>query len=367
MEKRNPYLSIIATFRNDDFEGGGSLRFQTVVTNLIEQAKKYNVRAELIIVEWNPVPNNPSLKDALLLPSDLGPVDVRFIVVPPLIHKRYRCSDKIGIVYAAAQNVAIRRARGEFILPISADILLSNELMHFFSKEGLEKGCFYKIFHYNVQRGVMKSPSLEERMDFCKNNITSSCAQSKDASLPWLVKRPILKADFGGYVLFSKEHWHLVRGYPELNNQGLGTDSLILYMAYLAGLKEELLDNPFCLYHIDHDRRWRRMPSKNKIYPFVKNKICSRFEYDSKLRMLIRQAYLLKNRVSDFFVNIFYSLCGPFLKKYSAPEKWDFNNRYMMFDFQKTLSDMLKGKRPYAYNSADWGLPDEKFEEFTIS
>jgi len=364
MEKE-PYLSIIVAFRNDDFEGGGSLRFQAFITNLIAQARKYNVRAELIIVEWNPPLDKPLLKDVLSLPDDLGPLAIRFIVVPPSIHKVYKCSDKLGMVCVPALNVGIRRAEGEFIFTITGDLLFSNELMHFFSLEKLNKNCFYKIFHYNVQRDVAKKNSLEERMNFCKNNIVSSCAGNNGASLPSLSKHPILKADFGGFQLFSKEYWNLLHGYPELNNQGLSADVLVLYMAYLAGLKEELLDNPFCLYHIDHDRRWRTQ-SKNKVYLFIKKKILERLDYNNKLRILVRQTYVLKNRISNFFINIFYNLFGPFLKKYSSPDKWDFNSRYIKFEYQKTLSDMLKGKRSYVFNDDNWGLPNENFEEFVI-
>ena len=114
--------------RNDDHQEGSFKRMEMALSSFILQARQYNLRAELIIIDWNPPTDKPLLKDALSLPDDLGPLVVRFIVVPPSIHKGYKCSDKLNIVFTAAHNVGIRQARGEFILPTNSDILFSDDL-----------------------------------------------------------------------------------------------------------------------------------------------------------------------------------------------------------------------------------------------
>jgi len=360
MEK--PYLSIIYFFRNDDYQIDGFKRMETALNNLIIQAKKYNLRAELIIVEWNPPADRPLLKDVISLPADLGFFTVRFINVPSEIHKTYKCSEKIKIITTAALNVGIRRARGEFILTTNSDILFSNELIAFLASEKLLKDRFYRTFRYDVHKDVLKYSSLEEILDFCQKNIIQTFRENQE-SPHGLANYPVLQTACGvDFVLFSKEHWHLINGYPELDNLGLASGELVCYMAYLSGLKQEILDDPMRIYHIDHQSRWRSL-HRDKSFDFVKGKI-SHLNYNNKLRKLLRKIYVFKTKAFKFFVDIFYSLFGSFLKKHSSADKWDFNISYIEFKQRQTLRQMLKGKRSYILNNNNWGFPKENFKEY---
>ena len=49
-----PYLSIIAASRNDNHGEDMLKRMRMFINGLIEQCNKYQLRTELIIVEWNP-------------------------------------------------------------------------------------------------------------------------------------------------------------------------------------------------------------------------------------------------------------------------------------------------------------------------
>ncbi len=360
-----PYLSIVITSRNDDYQGNGFIRMQTSVNSLLVQAKQYNLRAELIIVDWNPPSDKPLLKDAVFLPDDLGPSIVRFITVPSSIHKTYRCSDKIKIITVAALNVGIRRAEGEFIWTTNSDLLFSDELMRFLSSEKLERDCFYRAFRYDVNGDVLKYNSQKERLDFCKNNIIQAFLETKN-SIHGLPNYPILQTGCGAdFIVFSKEYWERLHGYPEINNLGFSADVLLCYMAYLAGLEEKVLEKSMRVYHIDHDSRWRHL-SRDRVYSFFKDRVCDWIGYPDKWKTLLRQIYIFQNKFSNFFVNIFYSLFGSFLKKYSDPESWDFNLKYLHWEFRKLLISMLKNKRSYVYNDDNWGLPNENFAEFII-
>ena len=109
----HPYLSLVVTARNDDHGGNLLGRMQIFVSGWIEQARRYGIPSELIIVEWNPPPDRPRLIDVLRWPEDLGPCEVRFIEVPPELHARYAHGDALPLYQMAAKNVGIRRARGD--------------------------------------------------------------------------------------------------------------------------------------------------------------------------------------------------------------------------------------------------------------
>lgn len=348
--KNNFYISFIVSARNDNYGGNFLDRLQTTINSLIVQVKRYKLRAELILVEWNPPSDKPLLKDALSWPDDLGPLIVRIIVIPSSIHKRYRCSEKIKMVGAAALNVGIRRAQGEFILSTTADILFSNEFIHFLSLEKLEKNYFYRANRCDVNRNIlnMTNSSLEERLDFCKKNII--CVYRKGNNSPHdLPQHPILHTNAGDFTLFSKEYWHLLHGWPELNNLGLYSEGLLCYGAYLAGLKEEILEDPIRVYHIDHDSRWKTSTSKSGVYRFLKNKL----DYKSKLRRLIKL--------------VIYMGLIPFFQRFGLSAEWEFNIGYLHWGYKKVLRDMLTGRRSWVYNNEMWGLPKEDFVEFIIS
>ena len=64
-------------------------------------------------------------------PRDLGPCQVRFIEVPPEVHRRFAHAEALPLYQMIAKNVGIRRARGQFVLATNIDILFSNELARF--------------------------------------------------------------------------------------------------------------------------------------------------------------------------------------------------------------------------------------------
>src|SRR5690242_11351100 len=111
-----PYLSVVATARNDDHGGNLLHRMQIFVDAWISQAKRHVLSSELILVEWNPPRERKTLAEALRWPADMGPCEVRIVEVPPELHARYRHATALPLYQMIAKNVGIRRARGEFVL-----------------------------------------------------------------------------------------------------------------------------------------------------------------------------------------------------------------------------------------------------------
>jgi hypothetical protein len=168
MSEDNFYLSIVVTTRNDNHGGDLLKRTQTFLDGVFQQFNKYNIKTELIIVEWNPPIDKPLLKDVLKInfPSPL--VSLRYIQVPHEIHKNYRYQDTIPLYQMIAKNVGIRRAKGKFILCTNIDILFSDELMLRISKQDFLEKTFYRANRCDVPKEVMDLPHLNQQLEFCK-------------------------------------------------------------------------------------------------------------------------------------------------------------------------------------------------------
>jgi hypothetical protein len=162
-----PYLSVVVAARNDDHGGNLLGRMQIFVSGWIEQARRYRIASELIIVEWNPPPNRPRLIDALRWPDDLGPCEVRIIEVPPELHVRYPHSDALPLYQMIAKNAGIRRARGQFVLATNIDILFSNELAEYLAARQLERGRMYRIDRHDV----MSEVPVEDQLTWCGTHL----------------------------------------------------------------------------------------------------------------------------------------------------------------------------------------------------
>ena len=66
----NIYLSVIAASRNDNHGENLDQRTNIFIKSLAENCKKYQIKSELILVEWNQIPNTKPLSDRLDLVSN---------------------------------------------------------------------------------------------------------------------------------------------------------------------------------------------------------------------------------------------------------------------------------------------------------
>jgi len=164
-------LSVVVTARNDDHGGNLLHRMQLFVNGLLEQGQRHQLKAELVLVEWNPPPDRPRLREALSWPMEKGPCTVRVIEVPPEIHKRFRFSDVLPLFQMIAKNVGIRRAGGKFVLATNIDLLFSDELMRFLASGRLRKGQMYRVDRYDVPADVPSAAPIEAQLEYCRQNV----------------------------------------------------------------------------------------------------------------------------------------------------------------------------------------------------
>jgi hypothetical protein len=213
MAARTPYLSVVVTSRNDGHGGNPLGRFQAFLNCLIAQCDRSGLRAELIVVEWNPPADQPRLRDELDC-HDSSHCEVRFVEVPAALHARLRQSDRLPLFQMIAKNVGIRRARGEFILSTNIDVLLSNELIDHMAAGRLEPGTLYRIDRRDVEADVPIDAPLDEMLAYCRSHQLRRHTRygtfpvSANGS-PALYPEDIVAADAG---VLPGEGWHSVEG-----------------------------------------------------------------------------------------------------------------------------------------------------------
>jgi len=162
-----PYLSVVATARNDDHGGNPLYRTQLFIDGLVAQAERYRLPIELVLVEWNPPSDRPRLADVLRWPASVW-CDIRIIEVPHELHSTLEFSDRLPLYQMIGKNVGIRRARGDFVVATNIDILLSKELMGFLASRSLDADCVYRADRVDVPAEIDPDWPLDRQLDFCR-------------------------------------------------------------------------------------------------------------------------------------------------------------------------------------------------------
>jgi len=304
-----PDLTLVVTSRNDDHGGNLIDRAQVFVNNLMNQVEKYHINAELIFVEWNPVPNKPRLYQMLKWPH--SSCRVRVIEVPHRIHRKFQHSDRLPLFQMIAKNVGICRARGKFVLSTNIDVLFSDELAAFLASGSLDPDLFYRIDRYDVSNKLPLKSSRQKQLAYCTKNVIRVNTKAGTFEADWFFWHGLgpMKQDVtnlyrllrrfrrrrkrsrtpvelirtfvslssrglralrrilhpypklhtngcGDFTLLSRENWWALRGYPELEIFSFHLDSILLHMAHQLGLREKILDGKMRLYHIEHLEGW---------------------------------------------------------------------------------------------------------------
>ncbi len=347
--RENPYLSIVIASRNDEHGGNTLRRTQVSLGGLLEQLEKHRIESELILVDWNPPTDKPLLKDVIKWPDRLRYCTIRVIVVPSSIHQSYKHSDKTPMHAQVAVNSGVRRARGQFILPGTIDLLCSDELMSYIAAKGLSGEERYRVDRCDVDRNVLQYNALAEQLDYCSKNIIVTNVQLPRV-FRWLQRGlPNLHTNAcGDFQLMSGYYWHLLRGYREADIMAAHVDGLLSYASYAAGVREVVLKSPRRVYHIDHDDKFIDRIERTKL-PLV-NWLSLPF---------------IPVRFRSKIIPLYYRLMGFIgikLKSsiYGVPA-------LDSTEFQKMCRDIVAGRRPYIFNDENWGLRQESLEEFVVS
>jgi len=289
----NPYLSIVLTGRNDNYGGDFIKRLQDFFDwncSLFEDKK---VATEIVFVNWNPLENKDSIEKLIQFPKNRKYVQIRIITVPSKLHEIYvnpKLRRTVSIFEFIAKNAGIKRARGEYILCLNADVLLHPKIVESIATKKLNNDFFYranrldfksidKILGTNqlYNNGVfisLKGFKYSFKNSLNKKVQISFFTQLNKIKLSWeLFKRKHEKTsaflglsitydnaeyqahclNSGDFMLMHRAYWMKLKGYPETTFVSTHTDALFTIFAF-SHLKEFIFDKP--IFHQEHERRY---------------------------------------------------------------------------------------------------------------
>ncbi len=267
-----PVLSVVAATRNDEHGGNQLARTQLFVNGLGEQALRFQVPTELLLVEWNPPSDRPRLADALTWPGSAW-FAPKIVVVSPELHRSFPHSDGLPLFQMIAKNVGIRRAAAEFVLATNIDILLSDELFADFQHD-LKPGALYRVDRLDIEadlnRAPLPSPAECRALPWLRAHRQDGTYYPDGKRQPWYaqarsrVNRAVWDVLHGGplpnlftwgcgdFTLTTREVWEGMHGYPEWPMYSFHLDSLALVLAYRAGVEMVTLAPPRVAHHLEH-------------------------------------------------------------------------------------------------------------------
>jgi hypothetical protein len=341
-----PYISFIIAARNDQYAGGIVRRLQVCVDTFVHQAEALGLPAELIIVDWNPPPDK-DLARAVRWPTRRQSCSIRIITVPPHIHARQPFADSLPILIHRARNVGIRRALGQFVLPTSADILLSDELAAEIALRQLDACALYRIARHDVPIAALDVGSHEARLEYCRANVLQLHDGTSSYRIPGA---PSLFTNAAGdFTLLSRELYFRLRGVPqEREYHSMHWDSVFCYMAYAACGKEIVFSDPCRIYHVDHGTAsWK---PKARIIEKLAARLPLGARRSKRLVKAVRARWPPRSRMDRLGV--------PYLNLMVPPGREQ---------FEKLILNVVEGRGAFLYNEAQWGLGDETLEEQIVS
>jgi hypothetical protein len=364
------HLSVVATTRNDNHGESLLSRMQHFVDGFVEQCKRHRLKAELILVEWNPPEDKLPLAKALNFPAEKGPCAIRIIRVPNDVHAQLDHSDKIPLFQMLGKNVGIKRSKGQFVLATNIDILFSDELI-IFIRDQIKPGILYRVDRLDIPQQLPKMGSFDEVLHYCSENvlrihgkfgsrlstkfnysnlmkpfffsmnllrkmikrISRLKKNAKERAYPISLKElflfskhlfgrildklaPLHTNACGDFILLSYEDWARLRGHPEWNIYSWHLDSVLLYQAKHSGIREVDLPKKMPIYHIEHSLGSGYTPEGS---------------------------HLLFKRLTDNGI--------PYLQN---------------SDLEEIVCQMRTSKQEVMYNHEEWGMSSLEFEEFWV-
>jgi len=169
MLKDNYYISFFLPVRCDDF-GGDTLnaRYQGFIDYFYKCQKTYPGLFELCLLEYNPIDNKPIFQEKYKIPDDM---DCKIWVLNSEIHESLEPERRFLMSYG--NNVLMRKASGEFLMPVTQDLFFSKNLLEFLAQKKLNKDYFYRtdrLDFINPDPVNLATKSFEEIDDYAVKN-----------------------------------------------------------------------------------------------------------------------------------------------------------------------------------------------------
>ena len=235
-----PDLTVVLTGRNDNYGGDFSSRFFRALRFNHALLASRDVAYDLVFVEWDPVPAQPTLAD---LVRDAVP-EVRdrltTYVVDPAYHDACRLNPALAYLEYVAKNVGIRRAAGRFVLATNTEIYLSPGVVDRLAAGHVEPGVIYRANRIDVKLGADESHISQDLLDDPRNHAPRAP-----------IVPPLYAGATGDFVLLDHQSWTRLRGFNEVYRLArVGIDHNFLVKAFSSGCRIADLGAP--VYHVAH-------------------------------------------------------------------------------------------------------------------
>ena len=281
---RFPYLSIVATARNDNHGGDLLRRMQLFVDGLAAQCRRHALPAELVLVDWNPPADRAPLADALTWPASDGWLSARVLTVPAETHQRFNGADRLPLFQMIGKNAGIRRAQAPFVLATNIDLLFNDALMRHLARQRLRADRMYRVDRYDCDRDVPADADMDAKLAYCDANLLRvnrrECIEDRRTGerhtvywrltprvwlletlqdlnlLPVVTRKRVHVNASGDFTLMARDRWFALRGYAEFEMYSMHLDALLCMCAHFAGVREKFLGDPMRAYHIEHGSGW---------------------------------------------------------------------------------------------------------------
>jgi len=341
--------------------------------------EKYKIESELIIVNYNPVPDKPSLFETLSAIPARKYLKIRIITVPAEIHAKLynpEVRKPVPLYEYIAKNVGVRRAKGEFILLSNPDIIFAPEIIRYISRKKLSSSKYYRAdrcdFH-KPEQNDMSNPAMF--LNNIKRNIFRVSLKGYDYELSHcnpngtqITQIRQIKTDKKNKIRLNPfNQYHLCSIYFSLIRLRIFNYFRLLFQLNLVKIDEfaqrqgwsVIYDNVNLMYHTNsggdfllmHRDCWHRIHGNpENTYLGV---------HTDSFTIVMAAASGLKEKV--FFEPVFHQ--DHTRNERTGAENYETDARRLFYRFQQEGKMMLKNKKPFIYNDDNWGLASYKLEE----
>lgn len=267
-----PYLSLVIAAQNHDHPSCAVEVQNTCLTLLERQLDRHRIASEILIVDYNPLPGAPPLREVLRAGRSGACATVKVITVPPEYHRRFEDWRAKAFHQTCAINAGIRRARGEFLVYRAADHIYSEPLAAWLGRRELRPHGIYRCDRVDVDPAALDGIDPADSAAASRTCAAHSIVRHRPLGPHPIPGIPALHTNAcGDFLLMSRETWLRLRGLREGRCPVfLDYDSLALHAAHAMGNTETVLPDDCCVYKLKHglrtvDRveqvwpeRWRR-------------------------------------------------------------------------------------------------------------